>query len=154
MLAQFDIVLLIILPVIYLILNQILKTVAFEDEALHAEQARAYYNWDFTYWNSMITTPPGLYVISMLTCSSALPILRLINLTFGMQITLVVENNGLLVGLMPILFPFMFMYYTDCGSLFLVLFSEHLYQKGHFLYSALVNDAWLLTVFIRICRLV
>lgn len=139
MLAQFDIILLIILPVLHILVNHTLRDVAVEDEALHVKQARAYYHWDFMYWHHMITTPPGLYIVSMLSCSSRLYMLRPINLLFGSLIPVVADNTSILVVLMPIMFPFIFLYYTDCGSLFLVLLAEHLYHKEYFYSSALVK---------------
>jgi alpha-1,2-glucosyltransferase len=124
---------------LHCILNYFLKDNAVEDEALHAKQAKSYYDGDFTSWDPRITTPPGLYAVSLLIGSARLSKLRVVNLIFGLLLLAILEKNGALVVTMPILFPFIFLYYTDCGSLFFVLLTEHLHKHEQFLYSSLVS---------------
>lgn len=140
MFQQFDELLLLgpILYILHCIINYFLKDIAVEDETLHAKQAASYFDGDFVSWDPKITTPPGLYAVSLPIGSARLSRLRFVNLIFGLLLLAVLEKSGVLVVTMPILFPFIFLYYTDCGSLFFVLFAEHLYRHEHFLYSSLV----------------
>ena len=53
------------LTILHLILDWLHPEVV-HDEAYHMDMARAYFAGKLRYWNGMITTPPGLYISSLL----------------------------------------------------------------------------------------
>ncbi|KAK9463768.1 alpha-2-glucosyltransferase Alg10 [Lipomyces oligophaga] len=108
------------------------------DEIFHIPQACRYYNGEYT-WDPKITTPPGLYLVS-------LPIIRLAHWTLGESCTVSVlravnlfgvlfavpasvrlcaatsnRDLPLLIQLFPPLYFFGFLYYTDVWSTVFVL---------------------------------
>ncbi|XP_068611453.1 dol-P-Glc:Glc(2)Man(9)GlcNAc(2)-PP-Dol alpha-1,2-glucosyltransferase [Brachionichthys hirsutus] len=125
------------------------------DEIFHVPQAQKYCSGKFNEWDPMITTPPGLYLISVglikpvawlagltgaVVCSTAM--LRFINLLFNsgnlyLLYLLVCKLHGrektrttsrrvlsaLSLSTFPALYFFNFLYYTDAGSTFFVLFA-------------------------------
>ncbi|KAM9312941.1 dol-P-Glc:Glc(2)Man(9)GlcNAc(2)-PP-Dol alpha-1,2-glucosyltransferase [Gastrophryne carolinensis] len=122
------------------------------DEVFHIPQAQHYCQGHFNQWDPMITTLPGLYLTSVgivkpaawllgwsenVVCSTGM--LRFINLLFSLGNlymfylilwrihTKVAAVKRLLLTLTLYLFPtlyfFTFLYYTDAGSTFFVLFT-------------------------------
>ncbi|KAM4037527.1 dol-P-Glc:Glc(2)Man(9)GlcNAc(2)-PP-Dol alpha-1,2-glucosyltransferase isoform 1-T2 [Anomaloglossus baeobatrachus] len=122
------------------------------DEIFHIPQAQQYCQGRFNQWDPMITTLPGLYLTSVgivkpaawlfgwsgsVVCSSGM--LRFINLLFSLgnlymfylilcrMHTKVSALRRILctltLYLFPTLFFFTFLYYTDPGSTFFVLFT-------------------------------
>ncbi|KAJ2336529.1 glucosyltransferase [Coemansia sp. RSA 2673] len=117
------------------------------DEVFHAPQAQHYCRGEFEVWDPKLTTPPGLYLISMvpahalgLACSPAF--LRTTNWVLSLLLFWII--HGLVRQLRPgissvatsataaslALFPVSFflhhLYYTDTASLLLVLLSYSL----------------------------
>lgn len=99
-------------------------------------------------WDPMITTPPGLYLTTILILKlcgfgCSLGSLRIINAMFAMGIFLVsrqivimkgrddlcVNIRALMITLLPNLFPYFGLYYTDPGSLFFCLLSYYTILK-------------------------
>jgi alpha-1,2-glucosyltransferase len=111
------------------------------DEEFHFDQVVHYIQGDYTYWNSKLTTFPGLFIISSLLYSifqsiiviDGFSFLRIINSQYGVGLAWVVgkfdemnsqENNfifQLIVTLLPINYFFNFLFYTDGLSTFLVM---------------------------------
>ncbi|XP_028305737.1 dol-P-Glc:Glc(2)Man(9)GlcNAc(2)-PP-Dol alpha-1,2-glucosyltransferase [Gouania willdenowi] len=125
------------------------------DEVFHVPQAHKYCHGRFTEWDPMITTLPGLYLVSVgvikpvvwladltgdVVCSTAM--LRFINLLFNcgnlyllyllisklhsrekMRSTSRRVLSALSLSTFPVLYFFNFLYYTDAGSTFFVLFT-------------------------------
>ncbi|XP_003384944.1 PREDICTED: dol-P-Glc:Glc(2)Man(9)GlcNAc(2)-PP-Dol alpha-1,2-glucosyltransferase-like [Amphimedon queenslandica] len=127
------------------------------DEIFHVPQAQQYCRNNFSHWDPMITTPPGLYLISLLTikplsslfakdlCITSL--LRAQNVLFSLisfivfhsllssihsqlKPTLLMVMSSLTLSLFPPLFFFNFLYYTDVGSTLFVLFG-YLMSRQH-----------------------
>lgn len=125
---------------------------AFMDEIFHIPQAEEYFRGNWRKWDPMITTPPGLYVLSVailkaLKLSGNVFNLRLVNAGFGLGILLVSKaicsedpfgnERALLIALLPNLFIFYGLYYTDAGSVFLVLLAHWaMTRRRHFLFLA------------------
>ncbi len=113
----------------------------------HIPQAQAYCKGMFNYWDPMITTPPGLYLISAFVTQlvqrafnyrlDSIYGLRAINSVFGLSILLISAalakelkidqslGRSLLIALLPTLYIFNFLYYTDVGSVFFTLLSYY-----------------------------
>lgn len=123
------------------------------DEIFHVPQAQSYCAYNFTHWDSKITTPPGLYLTSLcfvlaarllaavdlctpfylrctnilLTlgsfCASAAIMIRLAGACDGKTRTKLVLASAT-TTLLPVLYFFTFLYYTDPGT---VLFLQLMY---------------------------
>ncbi|TWW64526.1 dol-P-Glc:Glc(2)Man(9)GlcNAc(2)-PP-Dol alpha-1,2-glucosyltransferase [Takifugu flavidus] len=125
------------------------------DEIFHVPQAQKYCHGKFNEWDPMITTLPGLYLVSVgvikpvvwlsgltgnVVCSTAM--LRFINLLFNCgnlyllyllicklhhrektQATPRRVLSALSLSTFPVLYFFNFLYYTDSGSTFFILFT-------------------------------
>lgn len=125
------------------------------DEIFHVPQAQKYCHGRFNEWDPMITTLPGLYLVSVgiikpvvrlanltgaVVCSTAM--LRFINLLFNCGnlylLYLIVCKlhqrektrttsrrilSALSLSTFPVLYFFNFLYYTDVGSTFFILFA-------------------------------
>ncbi|XP_034019431.1 dol-P-Glc:Glc(2)Man(9)GlcNAc(2)-PP-Dol alpha-1,2-glucosyltransferase [Thalassophryne amazonica] len=125
------------------------------DEVFHVPQAQKYCQGKFHEWDPMITTLPGLYLVSVgvikpvvwladlrgeVVCST--PMLRFINLLFNcgnlyLLYLLICKLHirektrttsrrvlsALSLSTFPVLFFFNFLYYTDAGSTFFILFT-------------------------------
>ncbi|KAM9845973.1 dol-P-Glc:Glc(2)Man(9)GlcNAc(2)-PP-Dol alpha-1,2-glucosyltransferase [Aulostomus maculatus] len=125
------------------------------DEIFHVPQAQKYCHGRFSEWDPMITTLPGLYLISVgvikpvvwladltgeVVCSTAM--LRFVNLLFNcgnlyLLYLLVCKLHvrektrttsrrilsALSLSTFPVLYFFNFLYYTDAGSTFFILFT-------------------------------
>lgn len=123
---------------------------AFMDEIFHIPQAQKYFRGNWREWDPMITTPPGLYVASVAILKALkLPgnvfYLRLVNAGFGLGILQVSraicaedpfgDERAMLIALLPNLFIFYGLFYTDAGSVFLVLLAHWaLKRKRRFLF--------------------
>ncbi|GJN94016.1 hypothetical protein Rhopal_007079-T1 [Rhodotorula paludigena] len=165
------------------------------DEIFHVPQAQAYCDGDWGYWDSALTTPPGLYLIpaalaslqrkiSLSTISTlspcSLPALRALNLLIGLTlpflyssiVTLLsqravndsqVERNGsitasrasqavrsaaawdgLVVAAFPLLGWWSWLFYTDMGSVIVVLLCWRAALQRRFRRSAVLGAAGLL----------
>jgi alpha-1,2-glucosyltransferase len=110
------------------------------DEEFHFDQTIHYLSADFFYWNSKLTTFPGLFVLSyflMFIFSSFLNIdgfsfLRLVNSLYGTGLSFLSSkfdymNNRanslmfqMIVTLLPINYFYNFLFYTDSLSTLLV----------------------------------
>ncbi|KAJ2793471.1 glucosyltransferase [Coemansia guatemalensis] len=119
------------------------------DEIFHVRQAQHYCQGDFGVWDPKITTPPGLYLISLALQYTPLAYimsdrdlcttegLRLTNWLLGLLLFWTIFGlvrqlhstlsawrtaaGTLTLALFPVSFFFHHMYYTDTGSLLLVL---------------------------------
>ncbi|KDQ15153.1 glycosyltransferase family 59 protein [Botryobasidium botryosum FD-172 SS1] len=115
------------------------------DEPFHIPQAQAYCRGDWLVWDPKITTPPGLYILSVILkrvfimkCST--PMLRMTNLlllallppilshllalkrrTNPPETLLAPTMESIVISTFPIAWFFAFLYYTDLGSLVFVL---------------------------------
>ena len=138
-----------------------------KDEIFHIPQAQLYGQHRFDEWDSKITTPPGLYLASLLLLepltwifdvpSVYIPsLLRLINALFGLATIAVFQRiikqvhpslsvssdtwlNAIVASCFPVAFFFYFLYYTDSGSTFFVLLAYWLSLRKFFASSAIVT---------------
>lgn len=137
---------------------------SYMDEIFHFPQAVKYFHGEFFEWDPKITTPPGLYLISVgilvplsKLCGISLCGLlsfRLINLLFTAGNFYVLyeilkrthekgaSHHAVLLSALnltgfPLLYFFTFLYYTDCGSVFfsLLMYLHHIRQE-HWLAAA------------------
>ncbi|XP_018408014.1 PREDICTED: dol-P-Glc:Glc(2)Man(9)GlcNAc(2)-PP-Dol alpha-1,2-glucosyltransferase isoform X1 [Nanorana parkeri] len=138
------------------------------DEVFHIPQAQHYCQGHFNQWDPMITTLPGLYLTSVgivkpvawmfgwsknVICSSGM--LRFINLLFSLgnlyMFYLILNKLHTRVSVVkrilfiftlyvfPTLFFFTFLYYTDAGSTFFVLFTYLMCLYGNHKSAALLG---------------
>ncbi|KAM5173094.1 dol-P-Glc:Glc(2)Man(9)GlcNAc(2)-PP-Dol alpha-1,2-glucosyltransferase isoform 2-T2 [Mantella aurantiaca] len=138
------------------------------DEVFHIPQAQHYCQGRFNEWDPMITTLPGLYLTSVgmvkpaawlfgwsknVVCSSGM--LRFINLLFSLgnlyMFYLILNKLHTRVSVMkrilfaftlyafPTLYFFTFLYYTDAGSTFFVLFTYVMCLYGNHKSAALLG---------------
>lgn len=117
------------------------------DEPFHIPQAQAYCSGDFMRWDPKITTPPGLYLLSVLLkrlflfkCS--LPMLRLTTLLTLLALPIALTRllcyhkrerppasllspmpESVVLSLFPIAWFFGFLYYTEVPSLLFVVWT-------------------------------
>ncbi|KAG6837861.1 hypothetical protein H0H93_013014 [Arthromyces matolae] len=137
-------------------------TEPYMDEPFHIPQAQAYCRGDFWTWDPKITTPPGLYLLSLLLkrvfmFKCTLPMLRLTTtltllslppaltrlLCFHKRIRPPVSLlsptlDSLILGAFPIAWFFGFLYYTEAPSLlFVVLTVVAASQDRHWLAALL-----------------
>ncbi|KAF4528764.1 hypothetical protein B566_EDAN016951 [Ephemera danica] len=129
------------------------------DEEFHVPQAQKFCEGKIREWDPKITTPPGLYIVSLflltpyfwlkgiLDCNIAN--LRLVNViasTFNFILLLILrlkpfyqKNNNVIrvldaasLAAFPILYFFSFLYYTDAVSTFFVLamYTLHLFDRN------------------------
>lgn len=141
------------------------------DEIFHIPQAQKYCQGKFSEWDPMITTLPGLYLVSVgiikpivwladlsgdVVCSTAM--LRFINLFFNcgnlyLLYLLICKLHqrektrttsrrilsALSLSTFPVLYFFNFLYYTDAGSTFFILFTYLMTLYGCHKVSALLG---------------
>ncbi|WAR25924.1 AG10B-like protein [Mya arenaria] len=117
------------------------------DEIFHVPQAKHFCDGNFTHWDPMITTLPGLY---LMTAGLLQPIASLLNISImeicttyslrGVNVLFCFGNfyliyailkklhnpfllamSTLALGWFPVLYFFTFLYYTDPGAIFMVL---------------------------------
>ncbi|XP_061618207.1 dol-P-Glc:Glc(2)Man(9)GlcNAc(2)-PP-Dol alpha-1,2-glucosyltransferase [Phyllopteryx taeniolatus] len=141
------------------------------DEVFHVPQAQKYCHGKFNQWDPMITTLPGLYLVSVgiikpvvrlanmsgeVVCSTAM--LRFINLLFNCGNLYLLYRlicrlhpkektrtaarrilSALSLSTFPVLYFFNFLYYTDAGSTFFILFTYLMTLHGCHKASALLG---------------
>ncbi|KAF9650697.1 glucosyltransferase [Thelephora ganbajun] len=122
-------------------------TEPYMDEPFHVPQAQAYCNGEWTTWDPKITTPPGLYVLSviikrLITFRCNLPVLRLtplltlLALPFALTRLLCYHKRlrppvsfftptaeSVVLSAFPVAWFFGFLYYTDVPSVLFVVTS-------------------------------
>ena len=136
------------------------------DEIFHIPQAHNYCVYNFSHWDGKITTPPGLYLSSLLIYSpfylfltSFIELcsvfnLRATNIIFSSLNTVVIflllrsihtNSNyvisslyALTLSLFPPLYFFSFLYYTDQGSTLFVLSALLAARQSHHAVSAIL----------------
>ncbi|CAN1142765.1 Dol-P-Glc:Glc(2)Man(9)GlcNAc(2)-PP-Dol alpha-1,2-glucosyltransferase [Linum perenne] len=134
---------------ISIIVNRIVPE-AYMDEIFHIPQAQQYCKGNFSSWDPMITTPPGLYSLSLAHVASLFPgvvlmydILTCVRPNLG-------ERKATFLSIVLALYPlhwfFTFLYYTDVASLTLVLAMYLSCLKKRYFFSALMGA---FAVFIR-----
>nr|CCA22902.1 alpha1 putative [Albugo laibachii Nc14] len=138
--------------VIAQLVNQIVDQ-PYMDEIFHFDQTRAYCVGNFAYWNTKITTFPGLYYFATLFAyiSSALNVFRIddvcsltnfrhTNLWFAVALASLLPRLRLLCApseqhvllhsavllTFPVLFFCTFLFYTEVGSMYFVLLMYYL----------------------------
>ncbi|PFH50766.1 glycosyltransferase family 59 protein [Amanita thiersii Skay4041] len=133
------------------------------DEPFHVPQAQAYCNGDYFTWDPKITTPPGLYIMSLvlnklflLQCQ--IPFLRFTVLLTLLALPLVVTRllcsnrrerpdtslisplpEAVVIATFPIVWFFGFLYYTDVPSLLFVLSTFVAASEGQHWMAALLG---------------
>ncbi|KAG8905101.1 glucosyltransferase [Tulasnella sp. 403] len=119
----------------------IIVTEPYMDEPFHVPQAQAYCRGEWSTWDPKITTPPGLYFVSLFLMKAfllpcTLPILRLTNVLLLAVLPPLLDRviaqvrvddrarpwlepstEALIVSSFPVLWFFGFLYYTDVASL-------------------------------------
>lgn len=124
------------------------------DEEFHLDQMQHYLDHDFTYWNPKLTTPPILYLLNLLPItilsyisSNTLILCRLLN-TYQIYIfynSFVYSNisyylfykctlssdKTLLFLILPTIYFYNFLFYTDTLSLTLLIIAYYSLNKGH-----------------------
>ncbi|OCH88591.1 glucosyltransferase [Obba rivulosa] len=137
-------------------------TEPYMDEPFHVPQAQAYCEGDYWTWDPKITTPPGLYALSlvlkrvfMLKCNLAMlrltPLLALLVLPLVLTRLLCYHKRerppqslfaptveAVVLSAFPIAWFFGFLYYTEVPSLVFVLFT---------IVSAVEGRHWLAALF-------
>ncbi|EJD04392.1 glucosyltransferase [Fomitiporia mediterranea MF3/22] len=120
-------------------------TEPYMDEPFHVPQAQAYCRGEWSTWDPKLTTPPGLYILSVVLSKlflfkCTLPILRLTPLLFLVSLPIIYTRllslqrrvrppnellsptaDALALSLFPIAWFYGFLYYTDVPSLAFVL---------------------------------
>ncbi|KAI0257323.1 glucosyltransferase [Lactifluus subvellereus] len=120
-------------------------TEPYMDEPFHVPQVQAYCNGDWSYWDPKITTPPGLYILTILLKTvflfkCRLPTLRLTPLLTLLLLPLAATRllcyhkrvrpppsvltptlDAVVLSAFPIAWFFGFLYYTDVPSLLSVI---------------------------------
>ncbi|KAH9919109.1 glucosyltransferase [Fomitopsis serialis] len=138
-------------------------TEPYMDEPFHVPQAQAYCRGDYWAWDPKITTPPGLYVLSLLLkqvfmfkCNLAMlrltPALSLAALPFALTRLLcyhrrvrppytvfVPTTEGVVLTSFPIAWFFGFLYYTETPSLFFVVTTVVAASQGRHWLAALLG---------------
>ncbi|KAL6299647.1 glucosyltransferase [Sparassis latifolia] len=138
-------------------------TEPYMDEPFHVPQAQAYCRSDYSYWDPKITTPPGLYVLSLvlkrvflLKCNLAMlrltPLLCLLVLPIVMTRLVcyyrrerpphslaVPDPEAVVLSAFPIAWFFAFLYYTDVPSLLFVVSSIVSATQGKHWLAALLG---------------
>ncbi|KAL5495666.1 ALG10 [Sanghuangporus weigelae] len=138
-------------------------TEPYMDEPFHVPQAQAYCRGEWGTWNPKITTPPGLYVLSVLLsklflfkCNLSIlrltPLISLLSLPIILTRLLSLQrrvrppqellsptSDALSISLFPIAWFFGFLYYTDVPSLVFALLSVTSAFQGSHTLSALLG---------------
>lgn len=132
------------------------------DEPFHVPQAQAYCAGDFGYWDPKITTPLGLYIVSVILkrffiVKCSLPTLRLTPLLFLLLLPLILTRlvafhkrqhppgwlnptpEAVILAMHPLVFFYGFLYYTDVPSLFMVVTTIVLAQEERHWLAALTG---------------
>ncbi|KAL1707042.1 glycosyltransferase family 59 protein [Schizophyllum commune] len=137
-------------------------TEPYMDEPFHVPQAQAYCAGNFSHWDPKITTPPGLYIVSVILkrffiVKCALPTLRLTPLLALLILPLVLTRflayqkrvhppsilspspAAVVLALHPLVFFYGFLYYTDVPSLLSVVTTIVLAQEERHWLAALAG---------------
>ncbi|KAJ2843049.1 glucosyltransferase, partial [Coemansia brasiliensis] len=109
------------------------------DEIFHAPQAQKYCTGEFYEWDPKLTTPPGLYLVSLMLrlCGLSCSVLnlRLVNWVLGLGLfwtiyglvhrlhpsSICAAAATMMLAMLPVPFFFNHLYYTDTASLLCVL---------------------------------
>ncbi|QRW19387.1 alpha-1,2-glucosyltransferase [Rhizoctonia solani] len=115
------------------------------DEPFHIPQAQAYCRGEWDYWDPKLTTPPGLYVLSVILkriflFKCTVPVLRMNSLLLNLMLPPLISHclalyrsdrpprsllqpsiESITISAFPIAWFFSFLYYTELGSVFFVL---------------------------------
>ncbi|KAI9511775.1 glucosyltransferase [Russula earlei] len=129
-------------------------TEPYMDEPFHVPQVQAYCNRDWSYWDPKITTPPGLYVLTILLKAVFIFKCRLSTLRLTPLLTLLVlplatthllcyykrirpppsiftpTLDAVIISTFPIGWFFGFLYYTDVPSLLSVILTVVAASQG------------------------
>lgn len=140
-------------------------TEPYMDEPFHIPQVQAYCNGDWSYWDPKITTPPGLYVLTILLKSlflfkCRLPTLRLTPLLTLLLLPLALTRllcyhkrlrpppslftptlDAVVLSAFPIAWFFGFLYYTDVPSLLSVIFTVIAASQGRHWFASMALSA-------------
>ena len=113
--------------ILFMLVQQIMP-LPYMDEPFHIPQAKRYCEWEFS-WDPKITTPPGLYYLSLALSplqGCSILSLRLTNVILGgFKLYLLKVLNVEWLYLMPISFFYHHLYYTDTLSELLMLLSYY-----------------------------
>ncbi|KAG2234541.1 hypothetical protein INT48_007354 [Thamnidium elegans] len=134
------------------------------DEIFHVPQAQQYCGGDYLTWDPKLTTPPGLYVTSNIIAYVArlfqfdlctVNALRFTNILFSIGLYFVLVSlistvsckpksiklnlYALTLCWFPVGFFYNFVYYTDPGSTFFVMFCYLLVKKKRYFSSGIIG---------------
>lgn len=133
------------------------------DEPFHVPQAQAYCRGHFLTWDPKITTPPGLYILTLILkrifmFKCTLPMLRLTPLMALLALPLLLTKlllinqrirptnsffapslEAVVVASFPVAWFFGFLYYTDTPSLVAVLWTVYAARRGNHWQAALTG---------------
>lgn len=122
----------------------------FMDELYHAGQFWEWLQGNYRYYDPMITTPPGLYLLPLLLFSNGMQQLakiwwlRAVNVLYALIIDLSTINGRLIISHPMVLF-YGALYYTDIGSLAFILLYMRALRKNQAMVSLVAG--WLALLF-------
>lgn len=132
--------LLLLYPVIVLLVfSQYQHIPPYMDEIFHFPQYIKIHSKNYS-WDPKITTPPGLYLATLLLDSDTIQSARTINVIFSFIFICVLytlRKDYFVISMFPLLFFYSFLYYTDVGSTLFVLVGYKLSRDKRFNLSAL-----------------
>ncbi|CAE6445262.1 unnamed protein product [Rhizoctonia solani] len=135
------------------------------DEPFHIPQAQAYCRGEWDYWDPKLTTPPGLYILSVVLkkvflFKCTIPILRMNNLLLNLMLPPLISHclalyrsdrpprsliqptvESIAISAFPIAWFFSFLYYTELGSVVFVLATILAAGRGAHVLAALTGAA-------------
>ncbi|KAH7345063.1 glucosyltransferase [Rhizoctonia solani] len=135
------------------------------DEPFHVPQAQAYCRGEWDYWDPKLTTPPGLYILSValkkvFLFKCTIPILRMNNLLLNLMLPPLISHclalyrsdrpprsliqptvESIVISAFPIAWFFSFLYYTELGSVLFVLATILAAGRGAHILAALMGAA-------------
>ncbi|KAG8947991.1 glucosyltransferase [Tulasnella sp. 419] len=133
------------------------------DEPFHIPQAQAYCDGEWSSWDPKITTPPGLYVLSVIMkriimARCTIPTLRFTNIVLLLFLPIPISHllahvrrvnpprsllaptmESLVIASFPIVWFFAFLYYTELGSLLFVVSTIWAARKRSHLLAAVLG---------------
>ncbi|CAE6448196.1 unnamed protein product [Rhizoctonia solani] len=133
------------------------------DEPFHIPQAQAYCRGEWDYWDPKLTTPPGLYILSVVLkkvflFKCTIPILRMNNLLLNLMLPPLISHclalyrsdrpprsllqptlESIVISAFPIAWFFSFLYYTELGSVLFVLATILAAGRGDHIVAALMG---------------
>ncbi|PVV02849.1 hypothetical protein BB560_002688 [Smittium megazygosporum] len=144
------------------------------DEIFHVSQVQAYCKGNFSHWDPKLTTPPGLYIVSLLFAKvshllwisqgdgCSLTFLRSYNYILSLMLFFVVQSlvtslsptksslykalTTFTIMIFPVSFFFHFLYYTETISSLFVLYGYKAALDRRYWYSSMIL---LLSLFMR-----